>query len=78
MGCVYCQCVSLTHDPPRTLCMLAPQALITALGLPRSEAREALKHAQRLAAAAFLSELHRVPLETHCLDELAWEYALSR
>jgi NACalpha-BTF3-like transcription factor len=47
-------------------------------GVSRTQARDALKHANGDVNQAFLHELHRMGVDTGLLDELAWEYAVCR
>ena len=44
----------------------------------RTQARDDLKHANGDVNQAFLSELHRMMMDTDLLDELVWEYAVCR
>ncbi|KAK3278128.1 hypothetical protein CYMTET_13904 [Cymbomonas tetramitiformis] len=54
------------------------QALVQAVGLPRQDAIESLKHTEGNIETAFMNELSRMRLNHALLDELVQEYACYR
>lgn len=51
------------------------QAIVQAVGIPRADAMESLKHADSDISAAFQNELARMQLNRHRLREMVLEYA---
>ncbi len=65
-------------SPESVVLSMFLQSLIQAVGIPRQEALDALKHANGDPIAALKAQLMRLRLSTDTLDGLVREYACHR